>query len=187
MVGAYGFERIAVRSSWYQNVAHPVRRLAVWSAFLAGVALLACVALTVVDIVLRNFFSSGITGMIELTQLAVIWAAFLTIPLGFALDDHISVDLVVGLLRPRPRQYLRAIAALAGAVVMALYAWWGGEQALHQIVAGERTLTIGVPIFWYWLPLLYGTSLSAVCAFVACINLAFGTFKPENAGMNLEF
>jgi hypothetical protein len=69
---------------------------------------------------------------------------------------------------------------------MALYAWWGGQQALHQIAAGERTLTIGVPIFWYWLPLLYGTSLSVVCALVAGINIALGTFKPENPGMNLD-
>jgi TRAP-type C4-dicarboxylate transport system permease small subunit len=160
--------------------------LAEWSAFAAAFALLICVALTVVDIVLRNYFASGITGMVELTQLAVIWAAFLTIPLGFVLDDHISVDLLANALKPQLRLYLRVFAAFTGAVVMAVYAWWGGQQALHQIMSGERTLTIGVPIFWYWLPLIYGTWLSVACALVACISLAFGALKSGNAGLNLE-
>lgn len=153
---------------------HPVRRLAQWSAMLAAAILMVCVGLTVFDIVLRNWFASGLTGMVELTQLAVIWSAFLTIPFGFAYETHISVDLMERAIKPRLWHMLRTFAALAGAIVMALYAWWGSKQALHQIGAGERTLTLGVPIDLYWIPVIYGTVFSVVAAVTRFLSLFTG-------------
>lgn len=153
----------------------PVRKLAEISAMLAAAVLMICVSITVFDIIMRNYFQGGITGVVEITQLAVIWAAFLTIPLGFAYENHIYVDLVTGGLRPRVRQFLRGIAVIAGAVVMAFYAWYGGHQALQQIFSAERTLTLGIPLSLFWTPILYGTSFSVVCAVTAYLALLTGS------------
>ncbi|MCC6949786.1 MAG: TRAP transporter small permease [Bradyrhizobiaceae bacterium] len=164
----------------------PVRRMAEISAMIAAVILMACAVATAVDVVLRNYFLGGITGMVELTQLAVIWAAFLTIPLGFAHESHVYVDLITGAMKPRLRLHLRNFAMLAGAVVMALYAWWGARQALVQIYSGERTLTLGVPISYYWAPIIYGTTFSVVCVLTRYLQLLTGCETSESPELSHE-
>lgn len=163
---------------WYVKSLEFLRKVCRYSAYAGALALLGCVAMTVVDVTMRNFFSSAILGSVELTQLLVMWSAFLTIPLCFAYANHISVDFFVMGLGEKAQSVLQAVGTVLAALVMAGYAWWAGEQAMLQITAGEKTLTLGIPIGWFWLPLIFGTVLSLVCAVAVFVNMFAGTFVP---------
>lgn len=152
---------------------HALDQVVVWSAYTGAAVLLLCAAVTVVDIVLRNFFASGVPGIVDLTQLAVIWGAFLTIPMGFAQGSHISVDLLTASFGPLSQRVVTASGLILGAIVMAGCAWWGWQQTAQQVGYGDRSMTIGIPILWFWLPLLFGCTLSILCVVAAVLGLFF--------------
>lgn len=146
------------------------------SALFGTLILLLCAVVTVVDVFLRNFFANGVPGIIDLTQLAVIWGAFLTIPLGFAQSSHISIDAMVLNLNHRSRALLKVLALVLAAGAMAACFWWGWKEAAKQIGYGDRSMTIGIPVFWYWLPLVYGCLLSTFASIAVLISTVHGLF-----------
>lgn len=157
-----------------------LKALARGSAYAGALALLGCVAVTVVDVVKRNFLQSSVFGSVELVQLGVLWGAFLTIPLGFAFGSHISVDVFVGALKDGARRVIGALNMLASALVMLACLWWGGASALHAIATHEVTLTAGVPMWLYWLPLVFGTALSALAALSTALQVALNGPVPRH-------
>jgi len=163
-----------------ERVHGAVKALARWSAYGGAAALLACVAVTVVDVTMRNFLQSSVFGSVEIVQLGIMWAAFLTIPLGFARGDHIAVDVFVAQARTSVRDGLRAVHMLFTALAMAACLWWGGAQALHSLLMHEVTLTAGLPMWLYWVPILYGTALSVAAALINALQAA-SRLKPRHA------
>ena len=145
-----------------------IRNLANRTALVSSIAgaaiMLLYAVLTGVDIVMRNFFHGGILGMVDLTQLAMVWAAALTIPLGFADNSHISVDLVAANLPAPLTKAVNILAALCAVFVLYFCIRWGWAEAARQIGYGDSSMTIGIPVIWYWVPLIFGFALSAVCA-----------------------
>lgn len=164
---------------WPVRLLDALRWVARISAYLGALVLLACVIMTVVNVIGRKFLGFAILGSIELTELAVVWTAFLTIPVSFAYWNHISVDFLVTGLNKRAQDVLQAVGVIIAALVMAGYAWWGLQTGAKQVSSGDVTLAISIPIIWYWIPLIFGTVLSCLCAIVMAINLALGTYKQE--------
>ncbi len=147
------------------------------SAYAGAVALLGCVAVTVVDVVKRNFLGSSVFGAVEYVQLGIMWGAFLTIPLGFAHGDHIAVDVFVARTRDAVKTALRAFNMLLAVLVLAACLYWGGEQAMHALTTRDLTLTAGLPMWLFWLPVLYGIGLSALAALVVMAQ-ALAALRP---------
>ena len=164
---------------WSVRLLDALRWVARISAYLGALVLLACVAMTVVNVIGRKFLGFAILGSIELTELAMVWTAFLTIPISFAYWNHIAIDFLVTGLNKRAQDILLGVSVIMAALVMAAYAWWGLQTAAKQVGAGDVTLAISIPIVWYWIPLIYGTVLSCLCAIVMAINLALGSYKQE--------
>ena len=151
-----------------------VRLVARGSAYGGALALVGCVAVTVLDVVLRNFFGTSVFGAVEYVQLGVMWAAFLTIPLGFAYGDHIAVDVFVTRAGDGTKRVLKATNMLVAALAMAACLWWGGAQALHALVTRDITLTAGIPLWLFWVPILFGMGLAVVAALVVALRAAAG-------------
>jgi TRAP-type C4-dicarboxylate transport system permease small subunit len=148
-----------------------VARLTIWAQRLANLAqalLLIGVLVTIVDIALRSVSRLTVPGTVDLMQLFVMWSAPLAIPAAFLTDEHVAIDLFTKSMSPRTQRLLRMAAALMGAVVLALLARYGAEQAWREYSSGDSTQTLALPIGLYWLPLLTGLALSAL----ACLALA---------------
>lgn len=133
-----------------------------------GVALLLiCAVLNVGDIATRRFTNLNLTGMVDITQLMVMACAFLCIPYTFMREAHIDVDFITSHLPPRINSALMSVWSLAGALFMAAVTWYAGAAALQAYVNNDQSTTIGIPIVWYWVPLLFGCVLSVL----ACASL----------------
>ncbi|WP_374466334.1 TRAP transporter small permease [Ferrovibrio sp.] len=152
----------------------PIYRAAEWSAAWAArvgalCALLAGLA-TCADVVIRHAGGQGILGTVDITQLMIMAAAFLTIPYGFIADSHVAVDLGVERLPFRIQAFCRMAAALCGALLMLAIAGFGWQQFNTVALMGDRSQTIALPMTWYWYPLLGGAVFAALMALVVALR-----------------
>lgn len=131
-------------------------RAASWAGKIGALCALLAGLFTCLDIAIRNFGGQGILGTVDITQLMIVACAFLTIPYGFMTDSHVAVDIVTARLSLRVRALCRAFSAfLAGALMFAI-GWFGIGQAQTVAMMGDKSQTIGLPMIWFWYPLLGG-------------------------------
>jgi TRAP-type C4-dicarboxylate transport system permease small subunit len=67
-------------------------------------------------------------------------------------------------LGPRLDAACRALGALLATGFMLAIARYGLDAAMEQQAYGDRSHTMGIPILWYWTPLLLGAALSVLAA-----------------------
>ncbi len=144
-------------------MARAVERLTLVLAVL-GVAAYATAALVTVADVLARRFGGAVPGVVDLVQLFVLAGAYFVIPYTFVADRHVSVDLFTARLPVRAALLLKAFAAaLALAILLPMLVRTYGS-ALSQIAYGDRSQTIGIPMIWYWAPLVAGVAASILAA-----------------------
>src|SRR5215510_10146204 len=89
----------------------------------AAVLLFGLMALTTVDVVGRYFFNRPLRGAFEVTELLLLTLIFAGLPLASRAGEHVTLDFVDQLLRPKGRSLLaRAVDLLCGVIVLGL-AW----------------------------------------------------------------
>ncbi len=144
------------------------RTLARWVA-LAGIAALAvATGVTLLDIGL-SLGGGAVTGEVDLVQLGVMAAAWLAMPLAFLDDAHVSVDLLSARLPARIGRLLQGLGGLLSVALMALILRYGWDTAAQQLQFGDVSQELGIPVVWYWAPLLAGAGLSVLAALLKAL------------------
>ena len=137
-------------------------------AALAGVAaLLGAISLTVADIALRGLLGLALIGTLDEVQLCIMATAFLVIPYGFLAGSHVGIEMATDWLPVRMLALVKAATALVSLAFMTAVGWFGLEQAVLQHGYGDVSQTIGIPLIYYWLPLLAGAVLSMLATAVS--------------------
>ncbi|WP_108660095.1 TRAP transporter small permease [Acuticoccus kandeliae] len=130
---------------------------------LAGtLAFLVAVALTVVDIALRSVSMLTVHGLTDIVTLCTMIGAMLAIPYGFATDQQVSIDVFTSRLPRRVETGCRFFAAILGLVFLAGASWFGFQQMLTEYGYGDRSQSIGIPMVWYWIPLVAGLAIATL-------------------------
>ncbi|MFC3292738.1 TRAP transporter small permease, partial [Modicisalibacter luteus] len=127
-----------------------------------GVAAYAAAALLTVADVIGRQLGLPIPGMVDLVQLFVLGGAWLVIPYAFMTGAHVGVDLLVDSFPKRLAVVMRGVAAMAALGLMALMLYFCYATFQQQVMFGDRSQQLGIPIFYFWLPLLFGVGLSMV-------------------------
>lgn len=139
---------------------------------LGGVlVLMAGVAALMVDIGARKSVGFSILGIIDLTQLAQVACVFLCLPLVFLRESHIAVDFVTEKLPARLRALVELVSALLGIALLAAILWYSWGQAAIQAAQGDRSVTLGIPMWLYWAPLLFGVFLSILASLFVLLKV----------------
>jgi TRAP-type C4-dicarboxylate transport system permease small subunit len=123
---------------------------------------LVAVALTMADIVLRSISTLTVHGLTDIVTLCTMIGAMLAIPYGFAADQHVSIDVFTSRMPPGTQKMLRLLAAVLSFAFLAGATWFGVQQMLSAYSYGDRSQSIGIPMVWYWIPLLIGIGLAAL-------------------------
>lgn len=146
--------------------------VAAWAAKLGAVCALLAGLVTCADIIIRNLGGQGILGTVDITQMFIMATAFLTIPYGFIVDSHVAVEIGIERLPFRLQALCKMVAALFGAALMLAIGWYGVGQFKTVALMGDRSQTIGLPMVWYWYPLLAGAFFAALMASVVMLRHA---------------
>ena len=138
---------------------------------LAGVlALMSAMLVVMADIVARKALGFSIKGTIDIQQLAQIACVFSVLPLAFLRESNITVDFLTDRLPPRPLAGLRCAVQVLCAILLAAIAWYSAGQAFVQVANGDRSQTLGIPMAFYWAPMLLGTVVSIAATLLLALK-----------------
>ena len=153
-----------------------LRRIDGLIEILAGVGVLAYCAAALVSVadVLGRRVGLPVVGVVDLVQMFVIAGAWLSIPWGFTAGAHVGVDFLLDQMPSRLSRGLRLVAALAAMGLMALVLWKCWHTFGMQMMMGDRSQQLGIPIAFYWLPLLVGAAAAMLAAATVALRLLSG-------------
>lgn len=155
-------------------------RLTYWLA-LAGIStLLVAIVLTCADIIWRRVVGGAFVDTFDITKLCLVAAASLSIPYGFTLGSHITVDLLADRFPPRARTVLDVVVALVGAALLGFLFWLTWQGAMLHYAYGDTTLNLRIPVIWYWGLLLVGLALAVLASLARAADTLAGG-RPEQA------
>jgi TRAP-type C4-dicarboxylate transport system permease small subunit len=145
-----------------------VERLMAAMAIVGIVMLAGAIVLVVVDIVRRRMLGGSVIGVIDITQLCVMAAAFWSIPYAFSRKAHVAVDFLATDDAPRLRIFVAIVSTLLGLGLLGLILWLASGRAMDTWRSGDISQDLGIPMIWYW-----GFLLSGLAAGLLAIAAAF--------------
>ncbi len=140
-----------------------LRRLIRLSAVVGVLGFAAAAAITLYNVIGRPF-GFGLLGAVDLVQLFVLGGGWLVIPYAFMTGAHVGVKAVINTLPTALQWGLRTAAILAAMALLALMLLNSIESFQQELRFGDVSQEMGIPIMYYWLPVLYGMGLSVLAA-----------------------
>lgn len=108
------------------------------------------VGLSVVQILLRNVWNTGLNWAEPLLGMALLWLTMLGALAAAGLGRHLSIDLAAALLPRRASVWAGRATSVFAAVVCGLLAWAAGRYVGFQREMDD-TVLLGWPIWKYYL------------------------------------
>ena len=141
------------------------------------IALAAMIAVSCTDIVLRLFsrmpsdltgrwLPAAVPGVVDWVELTLIIVAQLSIAVTFMKRSHVSVDLIGSQLPSKLRGGARRIGWALSLIFMTACFVQACVLGKTQLTSGLVSATVSLPLWWYWIPVVIGTGLSAVACVV---------------------
>ena len=142
--------------------------LAVFSVLIIGAAGL----LTCVDIVLRNFTDSSVHGVIDITQLAMMYSVFAAIAYTSGKRGHVAVTVLTDIFPPAASRWFAMLGWLLGIVFLGIMSFAAFGQAKSVFTYGDVSQNLRLPMVLYWAPVVIGMVVAAVATIWALIEEA---------------
>ena len=114
-------------------------------AILIGMLLVAIV-LAVLQILLRNFFDTGISWGNALLPILVLWIGMFGAMYASRNDEHINIELGIKHLSEKARPYVQAVVFIFTATVCAIVAWYSVEFVILEYQDGAMAFA-KVPVW----------------------------------------
>jgi len=117
---------------------------------LITVLLSAMILTAFLQIILRNFFTTGLAWGDPLVRHLVIWVGFIGAALATKEGKHITIEIVSHWLSGRANRYVRSVSHLFSALVCGLLAWAALKFVRVEALMGGPAI-FGLPA---WVPLV---------------------------------
>jgi TRAP-type C4-dicarboxylate transport system permease small subunit len=131
------------------------RYLSQLETFILVLTLGAMILFAFMQVILRNFFSSGIIWADTFLRHLVLWLCFLGASLATRENKHIRIDALSRLLKPKQKKWVDFFinlfsAFICGLLIRAAYVFIRDERA------AETTLFLGIPLWLFMSIILIG-------------------------------
>jgi C4-dicarboxylate transporter DctQ subunit len=146
-----------------------IGRIARSASTLAGLAVLAIVALITYDVAMRYLFNEPQLFVDELASFLEVVVIFGGLAYTFRTGGHVRVDLVTTHLPGRVRARLRAVGLVLGLVFLAIVMWTTVDSALTAHRYGRVSAVMLYPLWPTMLLIPLGLALLAVAMLVALV------------------
>ena len=145
------------------------RYLALTEGVIIVLFLTTMIGLAFLQVVLRNFFSTGIPWADTFLRHLVLWVAFLGASLSTRENKHINIDVLTKLLRPRGKLWSKCVVevlSLAVCLFLGLAAW----TFLAMERQGQGILFNNIPIWIFQIILPLGFFVIAFRFFLRVLD-----------------
>jgi len=149
-----------------------------FSGYLAGLALVALMIATVADVAGRYMFNAPITGVFDLTHIAVVVIVYLGLAYCTYYGAHAAIEVLVDRFDARIAAALARLIHLSGAAILLVIAWRSGMAALQVQSFGQTSQLLLVPLYPFYWVVVFGCALTALVLILQAIDPGF-TEKDE--------
>jgi len=136
------------------------------------------------NVVLRYGFSSGISAAVELSRVILVWVIFLGAVAGLAKGAHLSVDILIARLSPKPRFVCFLVAQ--GLMLWCCWLLAQGSWALTRIEWGNVTPLTGIPVGLSYAAGLFAAVMMAIVLLIELWRALRGTLPSTWAGQKSD-
>ena len=128
--------------------------------FLAATVLMLLMIVTFIDVTGRYLFLAPLPGAFEMTEIMMAMLIFAGLPLVSRANQHVTVNLIIGLLSPKIRHFQRLITQIIMFLVFGVMAWRMWIKAVEMLVQGDETAYLLIPIapVAFFMTILLGVS-----------------------------
>lgn len=125
---------------------------------LSWIMLFVLMAMTALDLFLRNFSNSSILGSVELTELMMVIIVFCSLAQCEADDGHIRIDLIMDKFGPKTRTIADAFTQAVCTIIFCLMSVSIFRHAENMKGYGEVTMDLNLPLY----PFIYIASFGCI-------------------------
>lgn len=117
-------------------------------SILAGVAIVGLMLITVIDVVLRKFFSSGFPGAIEINEIALVVVVFLAMMSAEMYSVHVRTPILTERVGARAANILHIVGLTPAVVFLTWMTIRTGQEAVKSLASGEfRFGIVNIPLW----------------------------------------
>ena len=124
-----------------------IRRVIIFLALIAGLAILVMIGVTLADIILR-MFGTGITGAYDIVRIMGIIAISFSLPYVTAIKGHIAIEFFYHRFSRTGRIILDSSFRTISVLVFLLLAWRNILYGLLLLHSNQVMQTLPIPVFW---------------------------------------
>lgn len=129
----------------------PLQKINNWigkiESFLLALILVCMIVLAFLQVILRNFFDTGISWADPVLRHLVLWVGFIGASVATKENGHLSMDLVSRFLPERLRHFSGILTHLASSVICGLLAFAAYKFVIFE-KESESLLVDGIPNYW---------------------------------------
>ena len=131
---------------------------------LAGTALLAIMALTLVDVLGRKWLSQSVPGALEMTEILMVVVIFAALPLVSWHGEHVVFDALDSLLPAWLRRLQQVVVDALCCAALAGLAWLLWQKAASMASYGDTTAQLKLPLG------LFVQLMAGLCGLTALVH-----------------
>ncbi|MDT8274124.1 MAG: TRAP transporter small permease [Desulfomonilia bacterium] len=132
----------------------------------------AMILLVLVQIVLRNWYATGIMGGAEMVRHLVLWVAFIGAALAAREGKHIRIDLAARILPPMMRDLFEFVTTVFSVIVCGILVYAATYFVLMDYRSGTTIAFFSLPVWILEIIIPIGYLLVTFRFFARCVKLA---------------
>ena len=132
--------------------------------WLAMLALVAMMGVTVVDVLSRFLFNKPLHGSYDLVESALVIFVFHGLGAVFMRHQHIVIDLIDSVVGERVVAALVWLSNLLATGLLVLVGWAMVRPAVNAYQYGDEKLELGLPLYLLWIVAMVGLAGTILCA-----------------------
>ena len=134
------------------------------------VVLMAMVAMTVLDVVLRRIFNRPLSASLEISQLMLLVVVFTSVAYCGMKKSHISIDAVAARLPDKFQKVLHCVIDFLGMLLFMTMGWASIVLALDKLETHSVTGILPIPVYPFIFVISFGSLLLGVVLLVQFLN-----------------
>ena len=143
--------------------------------------ILLALMLIIVDIAvfMRYVMNDALAWSEEIAKFVMVWLTFFVAPIGLRMGAHVGIEVILGQLRGRVRQFLIMMIFAGIIALMIVFIKEGAYMTWNARI--QRASTIDISIFYVYICMPIGSFVVAMVALEYMVNALRGIIDPANA------
>jgi TRAP-type transport system small permease protein len=147
-------------------------------SYVVAVLLVAMSGTVFGNVVCRYFLDASLAWYEEVSRFLLIWIVFLGAVIAFIRGDHLGIDVIFMVLRPRYQRIVMVIADALVLVCLAIMFQGGWDMAIDSLESGWVASSVPIPYGWVYMV----GPVSAALMFVQCLIKTLADIRALKGG-----